>query len=405
VAPPIDVRPCTPEELGEGLTPIFHYFGRTPTEDSLRSLAPVLAPERLHAAFEDGRAVGGAGAFTFTITVPGGRVPAAGVTTVGVLPTHRRRGILRAMMRAQLDDVHERGEPVAYLWASEATIYGRFGYGIASLSGEMEIRRERGAFVDGVELTGETRLVSHEDALELIPPVYERIASDTPGMFARTRAWWESRTLADPEWRRAGRGEMVRAVLEVDGAIEGYAFYRLAPSFELGSSTGLTVAIEALATSAGATAGIWRFLLDVDWMERVRASLLPIDHPLLLLLAEPRRARFTLGDALWVRLVDVEAALAARSYNESDEAVLEVTDEFCPWNAGRWRVSPGGVSRTRKAADVAVDVTALASVYLGGFTFRELARAGRATELTNGGLEVGDKLFYTDRAPWCPEIF
>jgi predicted acetyltransferase len=405
VAPSIDVRPCTADELGEGLTPIFHYFGRTPTEEGLRSLAPVLAPERLHAAFENGRAVGGAGAFTFTLTVPGGRAPAAGVTTVGVLPTHRRRGILRAMMRAQLDDVHERGEPVAYLWASEATIYGRFGYGVASLGGEMEIRRERGGFVDGVELAGETRLVSHEEALELVPPVYERVAEETPGMFARTRAWWEARTLNDPEWRRAGRGEMVRAVLEVEGEVEGYALYRLAPAFELGSSTGATVAIEALATTPEATAGIWRFLLDVDWMERVQASLLPIDHPLLLLLAEPRRARFTLGDALWVRLVDVKKALAGRSYNEGKDVVLELTDAFCSWNAGRWLVSPSGVKRTRKRTDIALDVSALASVYLGGFTFGELARAGRARELTNGGLEVGDKLFYTDRAPWCPEIF
>src|SRR5206468_2931578 len=147
------------------------------------------------------------------------------------------------------DDVHERGEPVAYLWASEATIYGRFGYGVASLGAEMEIRRERGAFVDGVELAGETRLVSREEALELIPPVYERVAAETPGMFARTHTWWETRTLTDPEWRRAGRGEMVRAVLEVKGEAEGYALYRLAPSFEHGSSTGATVAIEALATT------------------------------------------------------------------------------------------------------------------------------------------------------------
>src|SRR5262245_59472717 len=164
----IEVRSCEPGELAEGLTPIFHYFGQTPKQDGLTMLTAVLAPERLHAAFEDGRAVGGAGAFTFTLTVPGGRVPAAGVTTVGVLPTHRRRGILRSLMRAQLDDVHDRGEPVAYLWASEATIYGRFGYGVASLGGEMEIPRERGGFVDGVELAGETRLVSHEEALELI---------------------------------------------------------------------------------------------------------------------------------------------------------------------------------------------------------------------------------------------
>jgi predicted acetyltransferase len=400
-----EVRTCTPDELAEGLTPIFHYFGRTPTEDGLASLIPVLAPERLHAVFEDGRAVGGAGAFTFMLTVPGGRVPAAGVTTVGVLPTHRRRGILRAMMRAQLDDVRARGEAVAYLWASEATIYGRFGYGLASLSAEMQVARERASFIPGVETPGTVRLVSVDEALEEFPPVYERVAAGTPGMFARTREWWESRTLSDPEWRRGGGGEMMRALLEVDQKAEGYALYRLNPSWEYGSSTGLTNVIEALGATPGATASIWRFALDVDWMERVRAGLLPVDHPLLLLLAEPRRARFTLGDALWLRLVDVPGALSARSYGAGKGVVLELADAFCGWNAGRWRVSARGAERTEDAADLALDVSALASVYLGAFTFRELARAGRVRELSNRGLERADRLFYTDRAPWCPEIF
>jgi predicted acetyltransferase len=163
--------------------------------------------------------------------------------------------------------------------------------------------------------------------------------------------------------------------------------------------------IEAIGATADATASLWRFALDVDWMARVRARLLPIDHPLLLLLAEPRRARFTLADGVWVRLVDVGAALSARSYAADGTAALEVEDGFCAWNAGRWRISDGAAERTNDAADVALDVSSLASVYLGGFTFRELARAGRARELANGGLERADRLFYTDRAPWCPEIF
>jgi predicted acetyltransferase len=401
----VEVRPCTAEELSEGLVPIFHYFGRAPTEERLGTLTPVLRPERLHAAYEDGTAVGGAGAFEFTVTVPGGRVPAAGVTTVAVLPTHRRRGILRAMMRAQLDDVHERGEPLAYLWASEATISGRFGYGLASLIAEMEIPRNRARFAPGVGTDGSVRLVTLEEALGRFPPLYEQVAAATPGMFARTREWWEARNLADPDFRRGGGGDLVRTLLEVDGEPAGYALYRLNPSFEYGSSTGVTAVIEAVGTSPQATAAIWRFVLDVDWMDRVRASLLPVDHPLLLLLAEPRRARFTVGDGLWLRVVDVESALAARSYASDDEVVLEVADEFCPWNEGRWLVSAGGVGRTEQDADVRLDVSALASVYLGGFTFSQLGRAGRASEATNRGLERADRLFYTDRAPWCPEIF
>ena len=401
----IEVRSCEPGELAEGLTPIFHYFGQTPKEDGLTMLTAVLAPERLHAAFEDGRAVGGAGAFTFTLTVPGGRVPAAGVTTVGVLPTHRRRGILRSLMRAQIDDVRAREEPVAYLWASEATIYGRFGYGVSSLTADMEIARDRASFVDGIETAGTVRLVSNEEALERFPPIYERVAVETPGMFARSREWWETRSLADPEWRRGGGGEMARAVLDVDGRDEGYVLYRLIPSWEHSSSTGVLKVIEAIGATADATASIWRFLFDLDWMASIRAGWLPIDHPLLLLLAEPRRARFTLADGLWVRLVDVGPALSARSYAADGTAVLEIEDAFCPWNAGHWRVADGAAEKTSDAADVALDVSALASVYLGGFTFRELTRAGRVRELAKGGLERADRLFYTDRAPWCPEIF
>ncbi|MBA3366628.1 MAG: GNAT family N-acetyltransferase [Actinobacteria bacterium] len=394
-----------PDEVVAGLTPIFHFFGRVPTEESLDGFIRVLPAERLHAAWEDGRAVGGAGAFPFQLTVPGGRVAAAGVTTVGVLPTHRRRGLLRGMMRAQLDDIHERGEPVAYLWASEATIYGRFGYGIASLSGEMEIPRNRAAFHAPVESAGRLRLVDYEEALELVPAVYEQVALETPGMFARSRDWWEARALADPEWRRGGGGEMVRVILEEDGRTGAYALYRLHPGFEHGTSTGRVNVIEAMGVSPQAMQQIWRYLLDVDWMDRVGARLLPVDHPLFFLLAEPRRMRFTLEDALWVRLVDVGAALGARSYASDESIVLDVLDDFCPWNGGRWRLEGGTAARTEDAAELRLDVSTLGSVYLGGFTFAQLTRAGRVEQLVPDALERADRLFRTGRAPWCPEIF
>jgi predicted acetyltransferase len=358
----------------------------------------------VHAAWDDGVAVGGAGAFSFKLTVPGGRLPAAGVTVVGVLPTHRRRGILTALMRAQLDDIRARGEPMAYLFASEATIYGRFGYGIASLQGALEVRRDHAAFASPFEPVGRTRLVSVEQGLELFPPIYEQVARETPGMFARTHEWWEARVLADPEWRRGGGGELTRVVLDVDGRPEAYALYRLHPSFAYGSSTGKTEVIEALAVSPAATRQMWRYLLDVDWMERVEAELLPVDHPLLLLLAEPRRSRFTVGDALWVRVVDVETALAGRSYEDGDPVVLEVQDAFCPWNEGRYRVG-ATVERTDAEPDLRLDVSSVASVCLGGFTFAQLARALRLEELRDGAVTRADRLFRTDRAPWCPEIF
>jgi predicted acetyltransferase len=371
----------------------------------VESLARVLPVERLHAAREADRVVGGAGAFPFRLTVPGGRVNAAGVTVVGVLPSHRRRGVLTGLMRTQLDDCHARGESVAYLWATEDRIYGRFGYGIASFTGEIDLARERAAYYTPFERLGEARLVSRAEAEPLVAPIYERVAAVTPGMFARTSTWWQARALADPEWRRQGGGELQCVVLELDGRPAAYALYRLNLSFEQGIQTGAVVVGEAMGDSPEATRALWRYLLDIDWMARVRAALLPVDHPLRLLLAEPRRLRFSLRDGLWVRLVDVGAALTARSYAAPGAVIVDVVDTFCPWNEGRWRMGEGGAERTGEAPDLRCDVTTLGAVYLGGFTWAQLGRAFRVEELRTGALARADGLFRTELSPWCPEIF
>lgn len=209
--------------------------------------------------------------------------------------------------------------------------------------------------------------------------------------------------LPDPEFRRGGGGEMQRVVVEMDGRTEAYALYRLHNAFEAGIPTGFTAVIEAMGTTPEATREVWRYLLDIDWMNSIKAGLLPVDHPLFFLLAEPRRIGFRVTDALWVRLVDVGAALAARSYRDEPSLAIEVTDGFCPWNEGRYRVPSG--DRTDADPDLRADVTALGSVYLGGFTFAELARALRLEELAPGAIAGADTLFNTDRAPWCPEIF
>jgi predicted acetyltransferase len=396
----VEVRRAEPDELRSGIAPVSHYFGSEPAEENVRRFERVLRPERMHLAEEDGQIVGGASAFEFRFTVPGAIVPAAGVTIVGVLPTHRRQGILTQLMRAQLDDIHERGEPVACLWASEETIYGRFGYGMAALCGEIELQRVYGKFRKPPEHGGSFRLLSYEEALEAIPPVYARVAAQTPGMFARPREWWEVRALHDSEARRDGAGEMVRVILERDGEGIAYAIYRLKMDFEAGSSTGEVRVLEAMGVDAQATAGIWRFLLDTDWMDTVTAELLPVDHPLFLLLEHPRRMRFRLGDSLWLRLVDVGAALAVRSLE--GDVVLDVGDAFCPWNDGRHSLDG---AKSMENPDLRLDVSDLASVYLGAFTFAQLRRAGRVEELTDGAISRADAAFRTDRAPWCPEIF
>src|SRR5215470_11680911 len=311
----VDVRPCaSADEVKQAVAPIAYYFGRsTPDEELSERLIRVLPAERVYAAWEGGRAVGGLGAFPFQLTVPGGRLPAAGVTVAGVLPTHRRRGVLRTMMRVLIDATRARGEPIAYLWATEDTIYGRFGFGLASFTAEIDLPRERSAFHTPSSTFGHVQLVPLGSAEELLAPIYERVAVETPGMFARSWAWWQARRLGDPQRLRQSNGDLQCAVLEQEGRPTAYALYRINPAFHRGIQTGSIAAIEVVAPSPEATRGIWRYLLDIDWMARVKADLLPVDHPLLLLMAEPRRLGFALRDGLWVRLVDVKTAKIGRA--------------------------------------------------------------------------------------------
>jgi predicted acetyltransferase len=307
-------------------------------------------------------------------------------------------------MRVQLDDLHEQGVPVAYLWASEGTIYRRFGYGLAALNASMTLPRERTAFARPAEPVGSLRLISKEEALDVLPGLYDRVFAQRPGMFSRSRLWWENRVLADLPERRGGAGELNRVLLEVDGQPEGYALYRVNQKFEDWVSVGSWVVPEAMGATPQATAALWRYLLDADWTAKVEAPRLPVDHELVHLLAEPRRMKLVVTDSLWVRLVDVAAALAARSYGPG-EVVLELADAFCPWNEGRWRVSAEGVERTDAEPDLRLDAETLGAVYLGGFGFRQLADAQRVEELREGAIERADALFVRDRAPWCPEVF
>ena len=228
------------------------------------------------------------------------------------------------------------------------------------------------------------RLVPPASAEEYLAPIYERVAAVAPGMFARSSVWWQARTLADPDWRRGTSGDLQCAVLEYEGRPAAYALYRMNWAFERGLQSGSVTVIEAIGESPSAVRSIWRYLLDIDWMARIKAGLLPVDHPLLLLLAEPRRLGFSLRDGVWVRLVDVKAALSARSYQDRGSVVVEVADTFCPWNAGRWRIGADGISRTEDSGDLRCDVSALGSVYLGGFTWTQLGHALRVAEIVTG---------------------
>ena len=403
-----EVRPTKDlDEFKRAVGAIGHYFGGWPADDeAAQRFSSNLPLERMHAAIDGDRIVGGAGAFPFELTVPGGTVRCGGVTVVGVLPTHRRRGILTAMMRTQLEDIRERGEPVAALWASEEVIYRRFGYGVASLSGEMTLASGFAGLRQAPDERAAVRLVALDEANEVLAPIYDRVRARTPGMFTRSGTWWETRTLSDPPDRRQGGGEKNVLVVELDGDAAGYALYRIHTKFESGAAAGHVDVIEAVADGPVATRELWRVLLDMDWKATLKAYLLPIDHPLLHQLRYPRRMQLRVGDGLWVRLVDVGAALSARAYADAGPVVLEVEDPFLPENAGRWRIAGGAADRTDEAPDLAMDVGELGAAYLGGFTFGELVRSGLVREAREGGAARADAVFLTAAPkPWCPEIF
>jgi predicted acetyltransferase len=401
----LEVRPVADQdEYGRAIGAIGQYFNPPPSEERLARFVQNLPHERMHAALEDGQIVGGAGAFPFELSVPGGSLPCAGITAVGVTPTHRRRGVLRAMMDEQLHDIHERGEPIAALWASEETIYGRFGYGIASWAGELSVPHEWDAFAEPLEPAGTTRFVTAEEACELFPPIYDAVRRERPGMLSKTPKWWELRTVFLPEPESAAPLRFV--VWEQDGEPQAYAIYRTKFDFDGGSSSSRLMVREAFGATPQATAAIWRFLLDVDWMAAVEVELAPPDHPLFLLVATPRRMGYRMGDALWIRLVDVGAALSGRAYATAGEPlVLEVRDAVCPSNEGRWRLNGGECERTEQEPDLALDVAALGSAYLGAVSFQQLQAALRVEELREGAIERADAVFAWRPLPWCAEIF
>jgi predicted acetyltransferase len=249
--------------------------------------------------------------------------------------------------------------------------------------------------------------VSESAALETFPAIWERAQAEIPGMLSRSPAWWNIRRLSDPEWVRAGNGPLQRVLVEVDGKPEGYALYRIRPGWDRAAPVGVLVVVEAIGASRAGTRAVWRYLFDIDLAARIEAAHLSFDHPLFFLLADPRRLHYSAYDTLWVRLVDVEAALAARAYGARDSIVIEIEDPLCPWNAGRYRVDGGErrAMRTNDAPDLGLAVDALGSAYLGGVTFAQLFDAGRVEERVPGAVARADALFRAARAPWCPELF
>jgi len=412
------LRPITPDEFGAYCEAAIDAFNETePADEVIEQERGVFEFDRSLAAFDGGTIVGTTATYSFQLTVPGGTVGTGGVTFVSVRPSHRRRGILSAMMRHQLADIATRGEAIAALYASEAGIYGRYGYGCASGQLRLTVQRGDGALRPAAASAGPgpVRLQAAEPT-ELradVAKVYDGVLPHRPGMIARDERWWQA-ILDDPEFVRRGLSTQ-KCVLAVDASgPRGYALYRTRPDWdEDGLPYGSLSVRELIATDAGAAAALWADLLTRDLVGEVVARHRPVDDPLLEMLADRRRARAYLADGLWIRLVDVGAALRQRRYACAADMVIEVTDELLPANAGRWRLQcpgpadGGGASceRTTAAADIVLPIAALGAGYLGGTRLGALAAAGLVSEQKDGTLARLSAAMYSDPAPWCPSMF
>ncbi len=425
------IRPITEDEFADAYAVDDHAFHTTwPAEPEAQHFRERFEFDRSLAAFDGDLIAGTACAFSFRLSVPGAVVPAAGVSGVAVLPTYRRRGILRSLMTRQLADVHERGEAVAALWASEGGIYGRFGYGLASAHSVFAIRRGEGRLAreapsePGLRL----RIADPEGTRPEMAKIYDLVLPGRPGLFARDDRWWDA-VLFDPGYRREGSTPLRCVLAEDSSGPRGYTLYTAAPRWDEDGVPEARIRIrELMADSPAACAALWRDLLSRDLTGEVIAWNRPVDDPLLHLLADPRAARARTRDGLWVRIVDLPAALAQRGYAAPADVVIEVTDDDCPWNTGRWRLrarmpgsagpgspapgsaGPGGAATatcepTADPADLAMPVTALGAAYLGGIRLGALAAAGLVTELRAGALAAASTAMSWDPAPWCPMVF
>lgn len=402
------IRAVTEDELAAFRGCLAEAFGVDPTgdPDGLSRMRTLLDRSRSYCAFDGARMVGTCATWTMELAVCGGVVPMAGLTMVTVRPTHRRRGVLRRMIAAHLDDAAAHGEPVSGLWASDALIYGRFGYGVAAEGDEVTAGADdgfaRGRVLDDIEL------LDDDEAARALPAIYRAGMARRPGMFSRTEAWWRTRRIADrPDYRR-GRSPRRHAIASRAGAATGYVVYRQQLGFTDGRPAGTVDVEELVAHDATAEATLWHHVTHLDLFPRVAWWNAPTDCLAPLFTDDRRRvARGRRADTLWLRVGDVAAALAGRRYADDGALNLAVGD-VGGGPATTWRlIVDGGRGRcepTDATPDLTLDRAALGAIYLGGTRPSLLAGAG-AIRGGAAALVVADRLFAWPIAPWCPEIF
>jgi predicted acetyltransferase len=400
------IRSPRPDELHAYMAPLYLAFGEIPSAEQIESERGVMEFDRAIGALDGNEWVATAGAYSMRLTVPGGDVATSGISGIGVRPDHRRQGLLRQMMDWLFEDARRHDEPVAVLIASEAAIYQRFGFGQASMSSSFSFDPTSTTFRRPVDLGpgARIRLVDPSEALPVFSRIYEQVRPRTPGALDRVDARWRDWLLPDPEWLRHGDGVRLLALLEVDGEPRGFAIYRIQQGWSAtGPSETLSVQ-EVIALDPDAEQALWEWLLSMDLVRTITGRRAPVPHPLQHMLLEPRRLGLTVTDGLWLRILDLPAALEARGYVGSGSLVVDVADELFEANVGRWELTVAdgraGVSRSDLAPDLELDIAGLAAAYLGGFRFVDLAVTGRVRACQEGALERADALFTPSRSPW-----
>jgi predicted acetyltransferase len=367
-------------------------------------ITKLLEPGRTVGAFVEGQLVGTVDAATGGLTLPGGAVVGhAGVTHIGVLPSFTRRGIATELIEHQLHDIAARGEVVATLRASEATIYGRYGYGVASSSQSVEVQTARAALRPDVGAGGPVRLLDAAESWDVLPRIYAGNRPSRPGTLDRPGVWWQGlrlRTEASP-------GASYVAVHGRTGSETGFVRYRPIDTEKWFVSDQRTIVVEDFfAPTTEAYLGLLRFLLDLDLIDRVVFWMLPLDDPLPELLLDRRGAKVTaVHDETWLRIIDVPQALAARRYFADDAVTIAVHDTLLPHNSASFAIAGDGAEPTEGRAQLHVGVEGLATVLLGGATWRSLAVAGLARADDPAALVVADRLFASPQAPHAGFFF
>ncbi len=395
----IEIRTISADEFGRWEAAGTRAFGAHATDEAIELARSFAEIDRTFAGF-DGGIVGTTTTRTSAITIPGGWAKLGFVDGVTVLPTHRRRGIMTRMMGAQLCQMRERGEPLAALSASESLIYERFGFGIATWADSWKIPRVHAALEIAPDAGGRAEFVSDCEARAEWPNLHARVRGDRVGMVHYDSAYWGA-ALWDAEYQRRGASGFFHVAYRRGGRVAGLVSYRIRERTVL--------AVFLLGEDAEVEAELWRYCFGIDLMSEIHGFNQPTDDPLPWRLKDPRRLERSKSDHMWLRLVDVRAALEARRYAERGDISFRVHDRFCAWNDGVYMLEggpfgavckPGGMN----SVDIELGVSDLAAAYLGGVSFSTLARAGRVKELTTGALDVADRLFRTERQPWSMEL-